>query len=86
MTKQEENWELMTVLQIPWHHTALITDKEDREFLLKKASEVKAAIIKQVKAAYNQQSKGTTISLNAIYGKLAGKVSYNDIKLAVAFF
>ena len=47
MTKQEENWELMTVLQIPWHHTALITDKEDREFLLKKASEVKAAIIKQ---------------------------------------
>ena len=46
----------------------------------------KAAIIKQVKAAYNQQSKGSTISLNAIYSKLAGKVSYNDIKLAVAFF
>ena len=46
----------------------------------------KAAIIKQVKAAYNQQSKGSKISLNAIYSKLAGKVSYNDIKLAVAFF
>jgi len=47
MTKQEENWELMTVLQIPWSESAKITDKEDREFLLKKAAEVKEAIIAQ---------------------------------------
>ena len=47
MTKQEENWELMTILQIPWSESSKITDKEDRTFLLKKAAEVKAAIIKQ---------------------------------------
>ena len=45
----------------------------------------KAAIIKKVKAAYDELPKSSTISLNAIYGKLAGKVSYDDIKLAVAF-
>jgi len=41
MTKQEENWELMTILQIPWSESVKITDASDREFLLKKASEVK---------------------------------------------
>jgi hypothetical protein len=45
----------------------------------------KAAIIKKVKAAYDEQPKSAPISLNAIYGKLGGKVSYDDIKLAVAF-
>lgn len=45
----------------------------------------KASIIKKVKKAYDEQPKGTPISLNAIFGKLDGKVSYNDIKLAVAF-
>jgi ATP-dependent exoDNAse (exonuclease V) alpha subunit len=45
----------------------------------------KATIIKQVKAVYDQQPKSLPISLNAIYRKLAGKVSYDDIKLAVAF-
>jgi len=47
MTKQEENWELMTVLQIPWSEAIKIIDAEDREFLLLKAAEIKAAIIKQ---------------------------------------
>ena len=37
MTKQEENWELMTVLQIPWSECLKITDNEDKEFLLKKS-------------------------------------------------
>jgi ATP-dependent exoDNAse (exonuclease V) alpha subunit len=45
----------------------------------------KAAIIKKVKAAYDEQPKSAPVSLNAIYGKLGGKVSYNDIKLAIAF-
>ena len=31
------------------------------------------------------QPKDSSISLNAIFGKLEGKVSYNDIKLAIAF-
>ena len=47
MTRQEENWELMTILQIPWSESCKITDEEDRTFLLKKAAEVKSAIMKQ---------------------------------------
>ena len=42
MTKQEENWELMTVLQIPWYHANRIDDQEDRDFLMDKAKEIKA--------------------------------------------
>jgi ATP-dependent exoDNAse (exonuclease V) alpha subunit len=45
----------------------------------------KAAVLKKVKAAYDEQPKSAPISLNAIYGKLGGSVSYDDIKLAVAF-
>ena len=59
MTKQEENWELMTILQIPWSESCKITDAEDRAFLLKKTVEVKAAIIKQ----QQQQQSGLVTSL-----------------------
>ena len=45
----------------------------------------KSAVLKKVKAAYDEQPKSAPISLNAIYGKLSGSVSYDDIKLAVAF-
>ena len=45
----------------------------------------KNSILKKVKTAYDEQPKSAPISLNAIYGKLGGKVSYDDIKLAVAF-
>ena len=54
MTKQEESWELMTVLQIPWSECVKITDKEDRDFLLAKASEIKAAIVKQQQQQQSQ--------------------------------
>ena len=47
MTVREENWELMTVLQIPWSECLKITDKEDRDFLLGKSAEIKAAIVRQ---------------------------------------
>ena len=47
MSKQQENWELMTVLQIPWSECCKITDDEDRKFLLDKASEVKEMIKQQ---------------------------------------
>ena len=40
MTKQEQNWILMTTLQIPWHHANKIEDEPDRLFLLNKAKEV----------------------------------------------
>jgi len=58
MTKQEENWELMTVLQIPWSESSKITDKSDRDFLLGKAVEIKAAIVKQ----QQQQQSGLVTS------------------------
>lgn len=45
----------------------------------------KTAVLKKVKTAYDEQPKSAPISLNAIYSKLGGKVSYDDIKLAVAF-
>ena len=59
MTIREENWELMTVLQIPWSECMKITDKEDRDFLLAKAVEIKAAIVKQ----QQQQQSGLVTSI-----------------------
>ena len=59
MTKQEENWELMTVLQIPWSECLKITDNEDKEFLLKKATEINAAIVRQ----QQQQQSGLVTSI-----------------------
>tara|TARA_R110000824_G_scaffold366358_1_gene555011 strand:+ start:180 stop:413 length:234 start_codon:yes stop_codon:yes gene_type:complete len=56
---QEENWELMTVLQIPWPDTKSLS-KADKAFLLEKATEVKAEIIKQQQqhqAAMEQQQQ-----------------------------
>jgi hypothetical protein len=45
----------------------------------------KKAILDQVKVAYDAQPKDVAVSLNAIFGGLDGKVSYDDIKLAIAF-
>ena len=59
MTRQEENWELMTVLQIPWSETVKITDEKDRLFLLEKAAEIKAMMIKQ----QQQQQSGLVTSI-----------------------
>lgn len=59
MTKREENWELMTILQIPWSECVKITDDEDRSFLLAKAVEIKAAIVKQ----QQQQQSGLVTSI-----------------------
>jgi len=45
----------------------------------------KNALLKKVKAAYDEQPKDAPISLSAIYSELGGKVSYDNIKLAIAF-
>ena len=45
----------------------------------------KNSILKKVKVVYDEQSKNQPISLNAIYKALNGSVSYDDIKLAIAF-
>jgi uncharacterized protein YpbB len=45
----------------------------------------KDAIISSVRKIYDKQKKGEPISTKTIYDALKGKVSYNDIKLAIAF-
>ena len=56
MTKQEENWELMTTLQIPWSECNKIEDPEDRKFLLDRAMEVKDMVLQQQKQQAAAQS------------------------------
>ena len=50
MTKQEENWELMTMLQIPWYEASKIEAREDRDFLLSKATQMREHISNQLKS------------------------------------
>jgi len=40
LSRQEENWVLMTTLQIPWHHAEEIKTKADRKFLLERSKEI----------------------------------------------
>ena len=54
MSRQEENWEFMTILNIPWHEASKIEDEADREFLLDKANEVKTMMRKQREAQIAQ--------------------------------
>jgi hypothetical protein len=56
MTKQEENWELMTTLQIPWSEANKITDEEDRKFLLDRATEIKSLMMRQAQQEQVQSS------------------------------
>ena len=57
MNKQEENWELLVNLQIPWSESNKIEDEEDRRFLLEKAAQVKELIKQQ----QQQQQQGANI-------------------------
>jgi hypothetical protein len=51
MTRQEENWELMTMLQMPWHEADKIEGDSDRKFLLVKVEQIKDMIERQRKMA-----------------------------------
>ena len=53
-TRQEENWRLMTILQIPWRDADAIENKEDRTFLLEKAVEVEGFLQQQQQFAMSQ--------------------------------
>ena len=55
LTRQEENWMLMTTLQIPWKDANAIDDKEDRAFLLDKVREVQKYMQEQEAMMQNQQ-------------------------------
>ena len=57
MTKQEENWDLMTTLQIPWSECNKIEDEEDRKFLMGKATEIKELIKQQQQKQQQQQQQ-----------------------------
>ncbi|MGB0887819.1 MAG: AAA family ATPase [Vicingaceae bacterium] len=72
----------LTTGTVAGHLIKIIKDNPDIDLNYYKP---KNSILKKVKAAYDEQPKSAPISLNAIYGKLGGKVSYDDIKLAVAF-
>jgi hypothetical protein len=54
ISKQEENWLLMTLLQIPWNEANKIDDPEDRKFLVGKANELRQELIRQRDAAETQ--------------------------------
>ena len=58
MNKQEENWELMTKIGIPWHNCAQITDQEDRKILLSKVVEIEAQMKEQQQQQQQQQQGG----------------------------
>ena len=53
MTNQEENWELMTMLNIPWHEASRLKG-EDRDFLMDKVAQIKQHIEAQQKAQKEQ--------------------------------
>ena len=57
MTRQEENWELMTILHIPWHEANDINDESDRQFLLVKVEQVKDMMKRQQVMAEEQQKE-----------------------------
>jgi hypothetical protein len=54
MNKREENWEFMTILNIPWSECTKIDDAEDRKFLLGKCAQVKK-LLKDAEDARQQQ-------------------------------
>ena len=47
LSKPEENWLMMTMLQIPWAEANKIEDPEDRKFLVGKANEMRQELIRQ---------------------------------------
>ena len=55
MTKQEENWEIMTMLHMPWYEANKIEDESDRKFLLAKCVQIKEMIKQQQQAQMEQQ-------------------------------
>jgi PleD family two-component response regulator len=71
LNRQEENWMLMTTLQIPWVDANRIEDSNDREFLMNKVKEVQKYLKEQesqmraqqaeMMRAQNQQGGGSKI-------------------------
>ena len=62
MTRQEENWELMTMLHLPWHEANKIDDESDRKFLLMKCEQIKDMIKRQQAMAEEEAKKGGLVT------------------------
>ena len=61
MTRQEENWEMMTLLRMPWEDANDISHDEDRAFLLEKCGQIKEyheAAMKAEQEAHAAQAGG----------------------------
>ena len=80
LTKQEENWLLMTGLQIPWSECNKITDEEDRKFLLEKAEEVRALVLQQQEQQSYPEGVTTYADLNS---KSSGSDTYSGDRSAL---
>jgi len=59
LERQEGNWRIMSVLQIPWHHIDKLAE-EDRLFLLNKADEVEGYLRQQHEEQMKQQQDNQT--------------------------
>jgi hypothetical protein len=61
-SRQEENWRMMTILQMPWRDAESIEDESDRKFLLEKAVEVETFLqSQQAQHMMQQQSMGDVV-------------------------
>ena len=67
MTKQEENWELYTLVGITWKDASDLDD-EDRKYLLEKADEIKRTIMEnrrqeeQMRMQMQSDARAATLS------------------------
>ncbi len=72
----------LSVGTISSHLIKICKDYPKEDFSFYKPKKV---ILQKVKEIYILQTKGKPISLKAIYDGLNGKISYDDIKLSIAF-
>jgi|TARA_R110002050_G_scaffold239747_2_gene375902 hypothetical protein len=56
MTTQDENWELMTVLGVPWKESTELS-AEDKQYLLNKATAVKEEQLKRQEIEMELEAK-----------------------------
>jgi len=54
LSRQDENWALMTVIGIPWSECDNLSE-EDREFLLARSAEIKVEVERQNKERQAQE-------------------------------
>ena len=56
MSRQDENWEMVTFLNFPWQDADKI-DAEDRSYLLNKAEEIKLEVLRRRKTEMEEMER-----------------------------